>query len=90
MSNWKAGKTGDSPEVGKKATISKSGSGQMPGMDSPGVQSGLSAHSKMNVDENEPSVDFARNPLTGNAQERIKPRGTKSVSKKGKSFQIET
>lgn len=90
MSSWKAGKTGDSPEAGKKATISKSGPGKMPGRDAPGVTSGLSEHSAMNVDENEPGVDYARNPMTGNAQERIKPRGTKSVSKNGKSFQVET
>lgn len=89
MSSFKAGKTGDSPEAGKKATISKSGAGKPAGRDAPGVQSGLSSHDAMNSDEGAPVQDFARNPLTGNAGERIKPRGTKSVSNKGKTFQLE-
>jgi len=90
MSSFKAGKSGDMAEVGKKSTISKSGGGAAAGSESPGVGSGLSAYVKMNVNENEPSVDFARDPLTGNATERIKPRGSTSVSKRGKSFQIDT
>ena len=90
MSKFKAGKTGDTLEAKKKATISKTGPGKMKQGDTAGVQSGLSERYSCNVDENEPKLDYGRDPMTGNATERIKPRKTTSVSSKGKTFMIET
>ena len=88
MSSFKAGKTGDMPAAGKKSTIS-GGGGAMPSREPAGVESGLSEHSAMNVGAGEPKQDFARNPLTGNALENIKPRGKTKASAKGKSFTID-
>lgn len=89
MSGFKAGK-GASQGWGKKeATISRGGPGKSE-QEGAGVQYGLSKYeANMNTQENEPVVCTMTDPLTGNPTERIKPRGWKSVSSKGKTFQIE-
>lgn len=88
MSSFKAGKTGDMPAAGKKATIS-GGGGAMLGREPAGVESGLSEHSAMDVNAGQPQQDFTRNPLTGNAIENIQPRTQSKASAKGKSFTID-
>lgn len=90
MSTFSAGKTGDMPEKGKKATVSKTGPGSKPSGESAGVSSGLSERYTCNTDENEPVLNYARDPMTGNATERQKPREYTSVSSKGKTFEIES
>ena len=89
MSSWKAGKGAAQGWGKKESTISRGGPGKKQS-ESVGVQCGLSAYeANMNTQENEPVVDKDTNPLTGNPTERIKPRGWKSVSSKGKTFQVE-
>lgn len=86
MSSFKAGKTVDSPEAGKKKTLSNGGGDGSMRTESAGVTSGLSERSALNTDAGEGEYDTARNSLTGNATERRKPRKFASV---GGGFQIE-
>jgi hypothetical protein len=68
-----------------KSTLGGSYSG---GGMSKGVEDGLSSYSKMNVDESAPRIS-TDGSHAGFATERIMPRVTKSVSSKGKTFQVE-
>lgn len=87
MSSFKAGKTVDTPEAGKKKTLSNGGgNGKMGAGESAGVKFGLSERSALNVDAGEPEYDTQRNKLTGNATERRKPRSYETVAG---GFQIE-
>jgi hypothetical protein len=73
MSSFKAGKTIDSPSVGKKKTLSKGGGDGEMSADSAGIKSGLSERSALNTSDTGPKFDTERNKLTGNATERRKP-----------------
>lgn len=56
--------------------------------ESAGVKDGLSSRMAMDVNSGQPTQDFARNPMNGNASERIKSVGRESVSGKGGKFEI--
>lgn len=60
--------------------------------ESAGVEYGLSERSTLNVDESEPSINYTRDPVTGNATERrdIGTADNESISGKGKSFELGT
>jgi hypothetical protein len=85
---FEAGTPGGKDEPGAKKTLSY-GQGTMR-TESAGVEFGLSARSKLNVDDSEPSYDYTVDKLTGNATERRKPTqdDAYSVSSKGKSFSV--
>ena len=85
---FKAGKAGGESEPAAKKTLSY-GQGTMR-KESAGVEYGLSSRSNLNVDDVEPSYDYAVDKMTGNATERRKPTqdDAYSVSEKGKSFSI--
>lgn len=85
MSSFKAGKSADSPEAGKKKTLSNGGGDGKMVSESAGVKTGLSERAPLDVDAGEPQYDMARDSLTGNATERRKPRTFTSVGQ----FQIE-
>lgn len=86
--SFEAGTPGGKDEPGAKKTLSY-GQGTMR-TESAGVETGLSARSKLNVDDAEPSYDYTVDKLTGNATERRKPTqdDAYSVSSKGKSFSV--
>ncbi len=86
MSSFKAGKTVDMPEAGKKKTLSNGGGNGKMASESAGIKSGLSERTALNSDAGEPMFDTKRNPLTGNATERKKPRTFTTVAG---GFQIE-
>lgn len=59
--------------------------------ESVGVSYGLSAYSTFDSEEaSDIDIDYSRNPMTGNATERVSgnPGGKSSVSEKGNSFEI--
>jgi hypothetical protein len=86
--SFKAGKGGDTPEASDKKTMSYN-QGVMR-KESAGVEYGLSARENFDVDSVEPTYDYAKDPLTGNATERRAPTqdDAYSVSSKGKSFSV--
>lgn len=86
--SFKAGKGGDAPEATEKKTLSYNQG--IKRTESAGVEYGLNAREGLNVDDSEPSYDYQKDSLTGNATERRKPTrdDAYSVSGKGKSFEI--
>lgn len=85
---FKAGKPGGEPKPEAKKTLSYN-QGIMR-KESAGLPDGISARENFNVDEVEPTYDYAVDGMTGNATERRKPTqdDAYSVSGKGKSFSI--
>lgn len=86
MSSFKAGKTIDTPEKGKKKTLSNGGGDGTMSSESAGIKSGLSERTALDTKGGDPKYDTARNKLTGNATERRKPT---SYSKVAGGFEIE-
>lgn len=86
MSSFKAGNSNyKAPK--HKSTIS-GGKAHMDDGDSQGVSSGLSALSGFDGEAQGPMIDNEKDSLTGNATERLEPYPSKSVSSKGKTFDI--
>lgn len=86
MSTFKAGNSNYKAPAHKSSLSEKA---HMNDGDSTGVGSGLSALQSFDSEAGGPMCDYEKDSLTGNATERIEPRTSKSVSAKGKSFDLE-
>ena len=86
MSTFKAGVRGNYKAPAHKNTMVRKNN--MDDGDSVGVGSGLSARADFDGDYTGPMYDYEVDPLTGNSTERTEPYTSKSVSKKGYTFEI--
>ena len=86
MSSFKAGNSNYKAPA-HKSTLS-GGKAHMNDGDSSGVGTGLSALQAFDSEAGGPMCDYEKDSLTGNATERVEPSSGKSVSAKGKSFEI--
>jgi hypothetical protein len=88
MDNKGAGELGNYNAPAHKATTVR---GSFMRKESAGVHSGLSSLANCDTeDASEIGIDYDRNPITGNATERVdmNPGSRSKVSEKGNSFEI--
>lgn len=87
MSSFKAGINGSFPGASKEVTKSRQGL-NIQDSDSAGIATGINKQMSFNGQDVGPMNDYDRNPLTGNATERVEPYTAEKVSSKGVSFEI--
>ena len=87
MSSNGAGTIGNYKSPAAKSTIS--GKGPNSSKESAGVGSGLSSYETFDSNMGGPSMDYQRDPMTGNATERITKNPSSTTAKKnGNNFDI--
>ena len=85
MSSFKAGNSNYKAPGAKNTMVRKN---SMEDGDSVGVGTGLSALSDFDSESSGPMIDYEKDPMTGNATERVEPYSSTSASKKGINFEI--